>query len=196
MTWSASWRILCACASSIRTCHLVSERSLAHREYRVPTSILPAFLAGLVSGLADFARYLRITCAQRTAIDGEKEVLSALRRDLRRDWFPVLDAGWDLPQTWKKEHNRAWMAWIELGIKAGLKEPVERERFHRNADLAKKDARAHCAWRRCVYHRTESTSTMRTCAGCGEVRYCGKECQSRDWKEGEHKKKCRRIKAA
>ena len=32
------------------------------------------------------------------------------------------------------------------------------------------------------------------CVGCGNVAYCGKECQAKDWKEGGHKRYCRRKK--
>ncbi|PPR01408.1 hypothetical protein CVT24_006246 [Panaeolus cyanescens] len=34
---------------------------------------------------------------------------------------------------------------------------------------------------------------LRSCAGCNIVRYCGKKCQTRDWKEGEfqHKRLCK-----
>ncbi|KAH6627087.1 hypothetical protein B0J18DRAFT_159472 [Chaetomium sp. MPI-SDFR-AT-0129] len=42
--------------------------------------------------------------------------------------------------------------------------------------------------------RMEGT-LLKKCTGCGEVAYCGKECQLRGWDEGGHKGDCKAIKA-
>lgn len=36
---------------------------------------------------------------------------------------------------------------------------------------------------------------LNKCTGCGTVRYCGKECQVKDWGEGGHKGLCKVLKA-
>jgi hypothetical protein len=40
----------------------------------------------------------------------------------------------------------------------------------------------------------ESLSPLLTCAGCRSVKYCSKECQRLDWKEGGHKEECADLK--
>jgi len=40
--------------------------------------------------------------------------------------------------------------------------------------------------------KCEATEGISMCSGCGEARYCGKECQKSHWKEGGHKASCRK----
>ena len=62
----------------------------------------------------------------------------------------------------------------------------ERERHER-------EARHKCSWVECDKHEVEvPRSELKTCAGCGETRYCSRACQKNDW--SRHKPACRRIK--
>ncbi|VDB90149.1 unnamed protein product [Peniophora sp. CBMAI 1063] len=78
-------------------------------------------------------------------------------------------------------------AWRSLGKALGIDEITERDR------RASYQARI-CSWRACAFHTTPSPSPLSTCKGCHETRYCSKDCQTRDWKQGGHREECRRLK--
>lgn len=98
--------------------------------------------------------------------------------------------------------------WIAFGALLGLDMDEERRRHGQ-------DQQRRCWWRGCQYQPTVDGTTVKLlqCAGCGEARYCNKECQRlyvesslnetftftrltfcRDWKTGGHKQMCRRLK--
>ncbi|VDC06731.1 unnamed protein product [Peniophora sp. CBMAI 1063] len=81
--------------------------------------------------------------------------------------------------------------WKALGATLGLKEEEEKVEFEKEMKRLEK----LCAWKECQYHTVEPPTTASRCVGCREVRYCSKHCQQRDWKEGGHKLRCRRLKA-
>ncbi|VDB87105.1 unnamed protein product [Peniophora sp. CBMAI 1063] len=76
--------------------------------------------------------------------------------------------------------------WAKFGAFIGLDAAEERKRYERG----KQD---HCNWHKCR-KPSDGALDLRKCAGCGEARYCSRECQRLDWKEGGHKKLCRRLK--
>ncbi|KZV64839.1 hypothetical protein PENSPDRAFT_756980 [Peniophora sp. CONT] len=78
-------------------------------------------------------------------------------------------------------------AWTTLGKALGIDEVEERNR------RASYQARI-CSWRTCSFHFTPSPKPLFTCKGCHETRYCSKDCQTRDWKQGGHREECRRLK--
>eukprot|EP00242_Pyramimonas_sp_CCMP2087_P015470 CAMPEP_0198198800 /NCGR_PEP_ID=MMETSP1445-20131203/2180_1 /TAXON_ID=36898 /ORGANISM="Pyramimonas sp., Strain CCMP2087" /LENGTH=218 /DNA_ID=CAMNT_0043868439 /DNA_START=76 /DNA_END=732 /DNA_ORIENTATION=- len=57
----------------------------------------------------------------------------------------------------------------------------------RDLDFLKQDEIVYC--RACGKIKAEKTK-LRLCGRCKVARYCSKECQSKDWKEGDHKNKC------
>ena len=64
--------------------------------------------------------------------------------------------------------------WTALGTLLDLDEEDECRRHQREA--------AHrCSWYACAYHRAPPgpTITLKKCAGCGENRYCSRECQNK-----------------
>lgn len=64
-------------------------------------------------------------------------------------------------------------AWIQFGKTMGLSAKKERARHER-------EAHNHCAWRGCKHHHEKPAGiTLFMCKGCGDVRYCGRECQKR-----------------
>ncbi|KZV63188.1 hypothetical protein PENSPDRAFT_691877 [Peniophora sp. CONT] len=76
--------------------------------------------------------------------------------------------------------ERSWQTFGEI---LGLNEETEHQR----------DSKQFCAWRECQYHEAKSPKPTTACKGCGAVRYCGKICQAKAWKDG-HKQVCKRIK--
>lgn len=77
--------------------------------------------------------------------------------------------------------------WIIFGKALGLRPDKERARLQHLK-------RIHCAWSLCAHHQAEPDVQLKACQGCGEVRYCSRECQKSDWKE--HKGHCgNRLKA-
>ncbi|KZV62354.1 hypothetical protein PENSPDRAFT_253897 [Peniophora sp. CONT] len=121
---------------------------------------------------------------------GAPAVLSSMRSGAREDWWPSLRMLQDAPYReglGAKGHATLLRAWTDFGRLLGLEEDKEKARHE-------KEARTHCSWRSCVYFKTLAPHELKTCAGCSEVRYCGRECQKSDWTRGGHKKRCKRLK--
>lgn len=103
-----------------------------------------------------------------------------LARGARTEWFPTLSLlrarsyrlG-ELSHAFSKLVN----AWVLFGKAIGLDEKQE---------WARADKR--CSYYLCPFSKQDPPGALSTCKGCGQVRYCGKECQRSDWKN--HKQKC------
>ncbi|VDC07231.1 unnamed protein product [Peniophora sp. CBMAI 1063] len=124
---------------------------------------------------------------------GRNLLLKAFKHAVRREWYPTLATLHTLPKgglSHNADRDDFVQAWYELGMTVGLDESKEREEYER---FGKRAARS-CSWKECRYHTEAAPNPSRVCVGCGEVRYCGKPCQTKDWKEGQHKKRCKRIK--
>ncbi|KZV63041.1 hypothetical protein PENSPDRAFT_223959 [Peniophora sp. CONT] len=67
--------------------------------------------------------------------------------------------------------------WRHLGTSIGLDSASERKLY--------------CSWGWCEYYadRPPGTLLLKTCKGCGEVKYCSRTCQVSHWKQ-EHKGQC------
>lgn len=65
-------------------------------------------------------------------------------------------------------------SWLLLGHALGLDEITERDQ---RDTLSKR----LCSWHGCQYHITPSTTQTRmsACTGCGDVKYCSRDCQKR-----------------
>ncbi|VDB92130.1 unnamed protein product [Peniophora sp. CBMAI 1063] len=110
----------------------------------------------------------------------------------RRDWYPSLNrlrtrrlriGSGEVPELDTLEK-----AWVAFGRGLGLDADKQRARHE-------KEARGRGAWRKCKYHHKKSDEVaLFACKGCGEVRYCGRECQKSDWSKGGHKAQCKRLK--
>ncbi|KZV76699.1 hypothetical protein PENSPDRAFT_747573 [Peniophora sp. CONT] len=124
---------------------------------------------------------------------GRNSLLKAFKHSVRREWYPTLAALRTLPKEGlavDADRDEFVQAWYELGMTVDLEEDKEREEYERFG----KRAAQSCSWRECRYHSEPAPNPPRVCVGCGEVRYCGKPCQLKDWKQGQHKKRCKRIK--
>ncbi|KZV73895.1 hypothetical protein PENSPDRAFT_251931 [Peniophora sp. CONT] len=53
---------------------------------------------------------------------------------------------------------------------------------------------AVCSWPLCLFHSRKPPHALKSCKGCSEVQYCGKQCQLSGWKLNDHKTRCRRSK--
>ncbi|VDC07515.1 unnamed protein product [Peniophora sp. CBMAI 1063] len=126
-----------------------------------------------------------------------KSFLDDLKAQLRIDWWPsyrALQAAHKALPLSKAYRDRrhdcesVMGAWLQLGSNLGLDLDAEQKRHGR-------DAARRCLWFICPHHRaTDDSLKLSSCKGCGDARYCGRNCQKRDWIKGGHKKKCRRIK--
>ncbi|KZV67747.1 hypothetical protein PENSPDRAFT_754714 [Peniophora sp. CONT] len=108
----------------------------------------------------------------------------------RAHWYSTLvrlrEAKHPRPSSWSILSS----AWKGLGPILGLDPKQERLRHA-------EEARSGCSWRNCPRRGqtvTDDKPAVKKCAGCGETRYCSRECQSRDWKRGGHKARCKRLK--
>ncbi|KDQ54018.1 hypothetical protein JAAARDRAFT_408444 [Jaapia argillacea MUCL 33604] len=72
---------------------------------------------------------------------------------------------------------RAWLQFKEVALERIELKEVEKECECSNPACTVKDPRKH----------------FRECAGCEGVLYCSRGCQSRDWKEGNHRSACKLI---
>ncbi|KZV65130.1 hypothetical protein PENSPDRAFT_690127 [Peniophora sp. CONT] len=79
-------------------------------------------------------------------------------------------------------------SWLLLGKALGLEETTERDQ--RGAQ-----SKHLCSWVQCRFHVEPSPTQMSACAGCGDVKYCSRDCQRQDWKQGGHRTQCRRLRA-
>ncbi|VDC00753.1 unnamed protein product [Peniophora sp. CBMAI 1063] len=114
-------------------------------------------------------------------------LLKLFEKEMRTFWYPTLFALRAVPHS---EQKAALVdGWFDFGRLMGLVESDERAVFERERKM-------YCSWRACEYHVRKAQSGMRVCAGCGEVRYCSRPCQQKDWKEGKHKDVCKRLKDA
>ncbi|KZV71168.1 hypothetical protein PENSPDRAFT_416280 [Peniophora sp. CONT] len=91
-------------------------------------------------------------------------------------------------RTSSERYRRVVQCWVNPGEAFRINE--DEERIKNDAVLARL-----CSWATCVHHYERTEEALPICKGCGEVRYCSRECQRRDWKEGGHRAKCRRLKS-
>ncbi|KZV66327.1 hypothetical protein PENSPDRAFT_689115 [Peniophora sp. CONT] len=137
----------------------------------------------------DYTAFSKILCERHSKNNALRQ---ALTQSLRCYWYDKLE---ELRTTKPLDHAvlRRYLSvefsWLEFGKALGLSEEVENAERERE----KKEAARLCAWRECQYHKVKPPSPPNVCKGCGEARYCGRECQIKDWKAG-HKRVCKRIK--
>ncbi|VDB91943.1 unnamed protein product [Peniophora sp. CBMAI 1063] len=94
-------------------------------------------------------------------------------------------------QVISKDHCETLIGWWEtFGVSLGLHRDKERKRLEQLKRL-------YCGWHRCEHHSVKPEGSLRKCAGCNDVRYCTRECQVADWKDGQHQNVCgKRLKAS
>lgn len=103
--------------------------------------------------------------------------LESMKRAARETWWPTLrsiqKAARLTPAIADRTVNLEIMRqWLDLGIEMGLNEEKERKRHER-------EAVRRCAWAGCKWHWSspDDSIKLKKCRGCGEVSYCGRECQ-------------------
>ncbi|KZV69290.1 hypothetical protein PENSPDRAFT_486919 [Peniophora sp. CONT] len=125
---------------------------------------------------------------------GKNTLRKAFRQAARREWYPTLKVLRELPLRDRRtlpKCTKLIPAWQDLGRALGLDEANEKADFEREM----KKAAQMCAWFECEYHEKKPPHPTRACVGCAEARYCSRLCQQKDWREGGHKQKCKRIKS-
>ncbi|KZV67627.1 hypothetical protein PENSPDRAFT_687961 [Peniophora sp. CONT] len=118
-----------------------------------------------------------------------------IKRAAHAEWWPslrdLLKAAYDKAESERLLYMGVLREWVAYGAAMGLDEQQERLRHERAATQ-------RCARSDCVWHRTAPPADgfveLKACQGCRKVRYCGQECQKRDWVQ--HKPQCRRIEGA
>ena len=134
----------------------------------------------MISFVDDWRQFCTIACNQQK---GNPHALLAqgfmvdMLDQARSDWWPGLNhlqtkqirAGvGNVPEITTLKDS-----WLALGEELGLDAKKERTRHE-------KEVRGRCAWRDCKYHREKPAEPkLFACKGCGEVRYCGRQCQKR-----------------
>lgn len=103
--------------------------------------------------------------------------LESMKRAARETWWPTLrgiqKAAYQASATADRAVNLNIMRqWSKLGIELELDEEKERKRHER-------EAARRCAWTGCAWHWStpDESLKLKKCRGCGEVSYCGRECQ-------------------
>lgn len=106
---------------------------------------------------------------------GKNEMRKKLKQSLRHEWYPTLKCLRSTPCTREARRKKVVDIWEALGTAMGLQEDTEKVDYEREMKRL-----AHfCAWKDCRFHTVKSETAMRACAGCDQVRYCGKPCQQR-----------------
>lgn len=109
--------------------------------------------------------------------DHKSDLHAALHGALKAAWFPTYTELVNGVQAEDKSSEQAKLqqSWTRLGEIIGLS--VERERIAYEREARRKAT--CCAWKDCRWHRTPPPLPPRVCKGCGEARYCSKECQTK-----------------
>ncbi|KZV74922.1 hypothetical protein PENSPDRAFT_154941 [Peniophora sp. CONT] len=122
-----------------------------------------------------------------------KPFAESIKSALRTEWWPSLNslqkAAYRASSVSERGiYKEVMLEWMGLGHDVGL-DGKERKRHEH-------EAAQRCSWAACMWHRTTPGESvkLKACQGCGQVRYCGRECQKSDWNKGGHRTKCRRLK--
>ena len=107
------------------------------------------------------------------ASDQVKGLVAGLKAGARVHWWPTLA---QLRKAKRSDSSQQHLLdlWKGFGAVLGLNMNEERQRHE-------EEARTRCSWRDCPSrdHVINEKPSLRKCAGCGEVRYCSRECQMR-----------------
>ncbi|KZV71610.1 hypothetical protein PENSPDRAFT_650474 [Peniophora sp. CONT] len=145
----------------------------------------------LVSILKSFQAFVTATSVRS---NGKNTLRKSLRKALREQWYPTLLELQDGVACSEGEVRsrlmRMRLLWSASGHDLGLDEAQEKAEFDRLEKLKEQT----CSWKVCEYHTQLPPIAVKACKGCGQTRYCSRDCQTKDWKEGGHKSVCKRIK--
>ena len=113
---------------------------------------------------------------RRNATAG-RTLLDSMKRGARDTWWYALrsiqKALYLRPDAAERDVNLEIVRrWTDLGSDLGMEEEKERKRHE-------KEATQRCAWAGCRWHWStpDEFTKLKKCRGCGEVSYCGRECQ-------------------
>ncbi|KZV70228.1 hypothetical protein PENSPDRAFT_455102 [Peniophora sp. CONT] len=120
---------------------------------------------------------------------GKNEFRKRFKLSLRREWYPTLKALREMEDA-GPQLGGLLEAWQALGDAMDLDEAREKLEFEHES---KRAADRRCSWNECQYHAKKPPKT-RVCVGCNEARYCSRACQRKDWREGGHRARCKRLK--
>ncbi|KZV71164.1 hypothetical protein PENSPDRAFT_416085 [Peniophora sp. CONT] len=122
--------------------------------------------------------------------DDFRRVQTQMRTAARDVWYPTILRLRALSEILGKrtDYNNIVGCWSLFGNALGLQEDVERARYSQQGSRL-------CSWTTCRYYCTPAPNALSTCKGCQEARYCSRECQRSDWKQGGHRIVCRRVKS-
>ena len=112
-----------------------------------------------------------------TGTDGHT-IMSALRAEASPYWYAMNDAiEGTKPLQPESERRRESLSqiWQQLGEALQL----NRKRAPRQIEGPPPAVQLFCSWPFCVYHSQKPPNALKSCKGCSEVRYCGKQCQVR-----------------
>jgi hypothetical protein len=144
--------------------------------------------AALVASLSTVVRTL--VAKNRTNPDPK---FVELQETLYEVWGPAFKALRDAPDNPEFPNGRKTVlkSWLELGVAAelnGVKLDFDKDNTFElygppdsatPSHLKQLPGRVFCAWPDCQHHFQDPGSSLRKCAGCGETRYCSRECQLR-----------------
>ena len=106
---------------------------------------------------------------------GKNEMRKRFKQSLRREWYPALKR-LRVEKCRSEAHRKKIVdAWEAFGATMSLDERKEKASHEREM----KRATPFCSWKDCRYHTVKPETPTRACAGCDEVRYCGKPCQQK-----------------
>lgn len=136
-----------------------------------PNAALPE--VELVNFVAQAAGRLR---SSRKGSSGDA-MMNTLREEVAPYWH-VMDRviqGVSTPTTQSVQQKSALtQCWRRLGDALQL----DSRRAPRHIEDSVPVVQTFCAWPLCLYHKQKPPTILKACAGCGEVRYCSKQCQS------------------
>ncbi|KZV74855.1 hypothetical protein PENSPDRAFT_748958 [Peniophora sp. CONT] len=136
-----------------------------------------------------FEPFLREWCTAHMRMITDQRFLQSYKDIARERWYENMRSirGARYTQITRASYVMLVECWERLGKTLELDEVKARTRFEtRHARM--------CSWAPCPSHTKPSDKPLQVCKGCKETRYCSRDCQVNDWKEGGHRVMCRRIK--
>lgn len=120
---------------------------------------------------SEMGKYMWKTELQTIAM---KRVLTGITAEANGAWYADMHALRSLRGKYSgnPHYEGLVQSWTKFGKAFGLEETTERDKH----EAANKHI---CSWSGCSFHTQPSTTQLSTCAGCGERRYCSRECQKR-----------------
>ncbi|KZV70221.1 hypothetical protein PENSPDRAFT_455015 [Peniophora sp. CONT] len=130
--------------------------------------------------------------------NASKELKKQIKKSVKRHWYKTIvdvreivrSGNLPIGDAQVEKRGEIVASWAAFAKEYGLDPDHEEAQYL----FELKRTAQFCASKDCEFHKKMPPHPTRACAGCSEVRYCSRACQLKDWKDGGHKARCKRLK--